>query len=66
MDQLQIEAKIASNLISLAIDEGVPSPFCHADVTETLASDSDPATKLNQLRKIKAAVHEVLYAPPRG
>lgn len=65
MNSIEIEAKIASNLIDLAVDTGVPVPFCKTDIEEVLSSTDLDSEKLNKLRKIKSSVHEVLYAPPR-
>lgn len=64
---IQVEANIASNLIQLCIDQGLPSLFCDADVQEILTDDlHNDSWKFNNLRRIKNAVHEVLYAPPRS
>lgn len=61
----QIEANIAKNLIQLAADRGLPSSFCEADVDEILAdSEHNDMWKFNTLRRVKNALHEVLYAPP--
>lgn len=61
---IQTEANIASNLIQLCVEHGLPSPFCDADVQEVLLDNlHDDGWKFNNLRRIKSAVHEVLYAP---
>lgn len=66
MNAIEIEAKIASNLIALAIDTNIPVPFCQADIDEIISNSDSDAAKINTLRKIKAAIHEVLYAPPKS
>lgn len=62
---IQAESNIARNLILLAEERGLPSPFTEADVDEVIFDpDHNDSWKFNTLRRIKSALHEVLYAPP--
>lgn len=65
LTQIEVEANIAKNLITLAAERGVPSSFCESDVDEILTdAEHNDMWKLNTVRRIKNALHEVLYAPP--
>lgn len=65
LNATQVEANIAKNLIQLAGERGLPSSFTEADVDEILADpEKNDMWKFNMLRRIKSALHEVLYAPP--
>lgn len=62
---LQVEADIANNLISLANERGIPTSFTKSDIDEVLNDpNQNDAWKYNTIRRIRASLHEVLYAPP--
>lgn len=62
---IQVEANIAKNLIQLAEDRGLPTTFSAADIDEILQDpDQNDMWKINTIRRVKASLHEVLYAPP--
>lgn len=65
MNNLEIEAKIASNLIVLAGDLGKPVPFCQAGIDDLMSGTiEDMARRTNDMHRIRRSLHEVLYAPP--
>lgn len=62
---IQTEANIAKNLLQLCQERGLPTTFCEADVDEVLAdAEHNDMWKYNTIRRIRASLHEVLYAPP--
>lgn len=66
MNESQTLANIATNLIQLCIDEGLPAPFCKSDVDEIVNdATATEGQRITALLRVKAALHEVVYAPPR-
>lgn len=64
MDKSILTKHVILNLLVLASEEGLSTPFSESDVNECMQME-DPDARMRCLTPLKHAVHELLYAPPR-
>lgn len=64
MDSIQMEASLVINLISLALDRGLPAPVLADEIKSLVLSDIPDIEKMNALKRYHSSLHEILYAPP--